>query len=316
MNIETLWQEKSERCKNLIGAVAAHNFDNKDSFTLISNQTSQTLTSETKFQAASLSKIVGSIVSLTYLKSKNLSFDKLLFNELKISVNPQTTIKHLLAHCAGINISGFPGYQNPPLPNLEEIIKGSLGVNTDAVRFTLPFGKYSYSGGGYCLVQEFIERISEKNISTLADELLFQPLNLSNTTFNILQNDNLCAKGHYKNGKQVGNGWHLYPESIAAGLWTTPLDYLKILNELLKAYYKESQIIPYEVAENILSPFISFEDKKKNYKYGLGVKILDNIYHHSGNNKGFKSLFAFDLCLRKCFVIMCNDDNAEKILTY
>lgn len=315
MDIFTLWQEKSKECKNLIGTTAANNFANDINFHILSNKTEQQFNVDTKFQAASLSKLIGTIVSALYLETQQKSLHFSLFEQLQVPVCQETTLKHIFSHSAGFSVSGFPGYDQRPIPSISEVISGGSSVNTPSIRQSLEFGKYSYSGGGYCVAQEYIERISGRKISQLANELLFAPLNLKNTTFDILENDTTCACGYDENGKKVGLGWHLYPETIAAGLWTTAREYLTILNELIKGYYNESHIISQSIAKEILTPCIDYQEDNKHHKYAGGIRISDNIYWHSGSNAGYKCLFAFDLTKRKIFVIMSNDDTGGDILT-
>jgi len=314
MSIHNLWKTKTEKCSNLIGAVGAYHMDGHTTFQILSTANKQKFNTNTKFQAASLSKLIGTIVCAKFLENNHKSLDLSLKDKLQVPVVEKTTLKHIFSHSAGINVSGFPGYEKTPIPDIKQIIDGK--GNTQAIKQSLPFGKYAYSGGGYCLAQEYIERISQKQINKLAKELLFEPLNLHNTTFDILlKDDNSCAIGYDKNGKKIGYGWHLYPETIAAGLWTTPCEYLQILNELIKGYYGESKIISELLAKEILTPLVDCKEDDHTFKYALGIRLSGNIYWHSGSNKGYKSLFAFDLNSKKSFVMMSNDDNAEDILT-
>ena len=313
MDIVNIWNEKSNKCLNLQGCVAAYDLGNGVNFEVLSNRTTQNFVVDTKFQAASLSKLVGVIVCLKFLEMQHEEVDFSLSGKLEIPVIKETTLKHIFSHCGGINVSGFAGYKKGQIPNIKQIIHGMDGANSLPISQSLEFGKYSYSGGGYCLAQEYFERLSQKRINELADKILFTPLNLVNTTFDLIFKDKSCAVGHNIDGKEIENGWNLYPEAIAAGLWTTPCEYLKILKELIKGYYGESQIISAQIAHNILTPFVDCKEDNKNFKYALGVRLSQNIYWHSGSNKGYKCFFAFDLASRKVFVIMSNDDNAENI---
>ncbi len=315
MNIEDIKKEKSKQSAFLIGAVLAHNFNGFPEFSVLSDKENRGFTPDTKFQAASLSKLVGVIVTALYLKTQKLSLDMPVANFSAIQTDKRTTFKHLFSHCAGINVPGFPGYKAQPLPTMPEIIFGKYPANTGEIRYNLPFGEFSYSGGGYCLAQNIIEEMSGKNFADLAEDFLFKPLKLHNTSFRIVTEDKHCAVGHDQNGNIIGNGWHLYPETIAAGLWTTPLDYLQILNELLNGFNALSSLIPEKIAQDILTPSVRYEENGHCYQHAPGIKLYDkDIYGHSGNNRGYKCLFAFSLKERKAFVIMSNDDNGEDIL--
>lgn len=128
MDILTLWQEKSDACKNLIGASAANNFDGNIHFEVLANKTEPSFNKDTKFQAASLRKLIGALVSAMYMATQNKSLHSSLFGQLQIPVRKETTFKHILSHSAGFNVRGFPGYEKQPIPDITEVIAGSGAV--------------------------------------------------------------------------------------------------------------------------------------------------------------------------------------------
>lgn len=269
----------------------------------------------TKFQAASISKFVGSLVSLMFLEKHKISPNEVIADKLLIKVSNKTTLKNLLSHSAGINVHGFAGYSEHPEFSIKDIISGDDKINHDKIEFNLPFGEYSYSGGGYCLAQYYIENLANKPFSAIATELLFSPLGLNSTTYNLIDADNNCAHGHTKDGKPVSNGWHYYPESIAAGLWTSANELLIIIREFMSALNGDSKIISREVAQTIIEKNVDYEEDGSHCGYGLGIRIYsDDEYGHDGSNAGFKSRFEFNPKTEETFVIMTNDDNAEEIL--
>jgi CubicO group peptidase (beta-lactamase class C family) len=270
---------------------------------------------QTKFQAASISKFVGSLVSMMYLEKHGISLEKIIADELPIKVSDKTTLKHLLSHSAGINVCGFGGYEKRPVLSTTDIVSGKNGINHDKIEFNLPFGLYSYSGGGYCLAQYYIEKLVAKPFHILAKELLFGPLDLKNTTFDLIDSDDNCAHGYDKNKNVVSNGWNFYPESIAAGLWITPSELLTIVKEFMSALNGNSKIISQSVAKQIIQKNVDYMEDDELAGYGLGIRIYPNgECGHDGSNAGFKCRFGFDQKSDEAFVIMTNDDRAYDIL--
>lgn len=269
----------------------------------------------TLFQAASISKFVGALVSIMFLEKQKISPNEVITDKLLIKVSNKTTLKNLLSHSAGINVQGFAGYIKRPNLSIKDIISGDAKINHDKIEFNLPFGEYSYSGGGYCLAQYYVENLAIKPFYILAEELLFSPLGLNSTTYNLLDADDNCAYGHTKDGKQTANGWHFYPESTAAGLWTSANELLIIIREFMSALNGCSKIISQEVAQTIIEKNVDYEEDGSHCGYGLGIRIYsDDEYGHDGSNAGFKSRFEFNLKTKEAFVIMTNDDNAEENL--
>jgi hypothetical protein len=62
------------------------------------------------------------------------------------------TLRMLLAHRAGTNVPGFPGYRlDEPLPELPRILDGVPGTNEPIRVAAEPGAQPSYSGGAYVL---------------------------------------------------------------------------------------------------------------------------------------------------------------------
>jgi len=109
----------------------------------------------TKFQAASISKILTSLLVLRLVEKKKLDLKKdvnFYLKSFKIRDKKgelvKVTLKQLLSHTAGINISGFPGYNfNSKIPSLNQILNGTKPCNTEKIFVeSKPGKKYSYSG--------------------------------------------------------------------------------------------------------------------------------------------------------------------------
>jgi len=119
-------------------------------------------TPETLFQAASLSKPVAAMAALKLVEDGVLDLDTNVNKDLKgwklpenaFTAERKVTLRSLLTHTAGTNVSGFPGYaQSETVPTTLEVLKGE--GNTDAMRVTENPGEgWRYSGGGYTILQK------------------------------------------------------------------------------------------------------------------------------------------------------------------
>lgn len=115
------------------------------------------VTAETRFQAASISKSVMGFGVLKLAENYHLNLDTDINAYLKswkihnsFQQLEDVTIRRLLTHTAGINVSGMMGYEKTDtLPKTTDILNGK-GKTPPIKLDTVPGSKYSYSGGGIC----------------------------------------------------------------------------------------------------------------------------------------------------------------------
>ena len=117
---------------------------------------------ETRFQAASISKSLNSMGILKLVQMGKLNPEADINNYLikwkfpydSLSKNKKISIYNLLSHTAGLDIHGFPGYEKKDLPTVQQILDGKQPANTKAVRSLFePGTKFKYSGGGTTITQ-------------------------------------------------------------------------------------------------------------------------------------------------------------------
>ena len=125
--------------------------------------------------------------------------------------NTELTFEHLLSHTAGTTQHGFDDfYVGDTIPTLVQSLKGQLPDYDKEISFQwTPGSNWSYSGGGYVIAQMAVEDSLGKSLADLADEYLFKPMALKNTTLKqpneigFLTN---VAMAHDENGDIVGTG--------------------------------------------------------------------------------------------------------------
>jgi len=292
------------------------------------------VTTETIFQAASISKPVTAMVALHLVEAGLLDLDadvNDLLRSWKVPESqhtrlrrdgsqPKVTLRGLLAHSAGLSVKGYRGYtSNLKLPTLQQILKGEKPANSRPVRVVQRPGKaYKYSGGGYMVVQQMIEDVTGRPLAALAKEIIFDKLDMANTTFDSnLPLDYLqqVATGHNKKCKPVVGKWHTYPEQAAASLWTTPSDLARLTVEILKSYKNKSNLVlSAEMTKQMLTQQVNIGVA---WDCGLTFNIVQKdgmtIIGHPGWNVGFHCIMLGCLEAGQGLIWMTNGENGRSL---
>ena len=263
------------------------------------------VTPETLFQAASISKPVTALAVLHLVESGKLDLDADVNQYLKtwkvpeneFTAKKKVTLRELLTHTAGTTVHGFEGYAaGAPVPTLLQVLNGEKPANSAAIRVeTVPGTNWSYSGGGYVIIQQVLEDVTGKPLPKLMQELVLGPIGMTHSTYEQpLPATRLReAAMPYKAGAQpVEGGPHTYPEIAPAGLWTTPSDLARYAIEVQKSLAgKSNRVISAATARKMLTAGMNH--------WGLGPGIGGSEGHpyfgHGGANAGFRcNLIAYE----------------------
>jgi len=281
-------------------------------------------TTESLFQAGSVSKSISALGALRLVEQGKLSLDGSANEQLgswKIPDNRFTqqrpvTLRDLLNHSAGMNIHGFNGYaQGEAVPSLLQVLDGVPPANSEPVRVeAIPGTEWKYSGGGYTVVQLMMAEACGKLFPELMRELVLGPLDMKDSTFaTTLQPiwKTRAGIGHHTNGEPVSGGWHVYPESAAAALWSTPTDLAKVVIDIQQAQSgKPGKVLSSAMTTMMLSRGLG--------EYGLGLyveKLGEGIsFAHSGGTDGFRSQLYGYTHTGQGVVVMTNSDNGAALI--
>lgn len=253
---------------------------------------------ETLFQAGSISKSIAALAVLKLASAGKVSLDAPVNNYLASWTLPDSgfgkaqdvTLRRLLAHTAGTNVHGFPGYaRDGKIPSLLAILDGKAPANTPAVRITnKPGGAWRYSGGGYVIVQQLVADVTGREFADWARKHWLRPATMTHSTFGAPHGSDI-AFGHGSDGTVVPEGFHLYPEAAAAGLWTTPTDLARALIALHRSIKGErGALLPQATAQIALTPVLPGHA----VGFDIGGKSSRWIAK-GGDTEGFASYLAF-----------------------
>ena len=284
-------------------------------------ETKEPVTTETLFQAGSISKPVAAMVALKRVQDGKISLDEDIDNKLQtwklpdneFTAQKKVTLANLLSHTGGLTVHGFPGYAaGKKIPTLPQVLDGTEPANTAAVRVDMqPGTRFRYSGGGTTIAQLAIMDIEKKPYPRIARETVLAPLRMTNSTYDQpLSNDWLrkAASGHRGDGSLVAGKIHVYPEMAAAGLWTTPSDLAKFAIEVQLSYAgRSNKILSKEMTEKMVTPFME--------QVGLGFFIENRgnavYFGHDGADEGFRAMLLMNRDKGHGAVVMVNSDNGQ-----
>lgn len=286
---------------------------------VLSANAAQKANALTRFQAGSVSKPVAAFAILSLVQKGLLDLDEDVNQKLtswKIPDNAYTavnkvTLRHLLSHTSGLSVIGFDGYlKNEPIPTITQTLDGLKPANNPPVRVEfVPFSKMSYSGGAYNVAQQLIEDVTKIPFAQFIKKVLLDPLKMNESTFEYLDIDmsSNVAYAHPTNGIPMEGGWKTYPESAAAGLWTTPTDLAKWLIEIQEGLIPSDH--PHILSKNLLDAMVT----PQVVVHGLGPIVNGEGNQlqigFKGRTDGFTCGFVSFPYLKQGAVVMINAGN-------
>jgi CubicO group peptidase (beta-lactamase class C family) len=276
------------------------------------------VTTETRFQAASISKSLNSMGQLKLVKQGKIDGEADINNYLKTWKFPYDSLTgsikinlfQLLSHTAGLDIHGFPGYERTDtLPTLRQILNGDKPANTKKVKSLFAAGtKFKYSGGGTTISQQLLQDVTGQDYASFMEREVLKPLGMLNSSYRQPPTDTAnLATGYYGDDKPVKGKYHVYPEQAAAGLWTTPSDLSRYIIECQLALQgKSAKVLNQALMQKRMTPYID-----SNAALGVFIEKRGSrqFFNHNGGNEAFLCTSYGSLEGGDGVVIMVNGEN-------
>jgi CubicO group peptidase (beta-lactamase class C family) len=286
--------------------------------------TADSVTSETLFQAASISKPVAATAMLRLVEQGKLSLDENVNGYLKswklpdnkYTAREKVTLRRIVSHNAGLTVHGFPGYAvGDTIPTLQEILNGERPANTGAVRVdTFPGAISRYSGGGVTIEQLVLQEVTGTPFPALLKALVLDPMGMTRSTYEQPLPEARraeAASAHNSKGEVIKGKWHIYPEMAAAGLWTTPKDLATWALEIAAARAgRSSKVLSQAMATQMLTA------QKEPFGLGPSLGGSGRGFHfgHGGSNEGFRCELIMFPEVGKGAAIMTNADDGSVVV--
>ncbi|WP_109852216.1 serine hydrolase domain-containing protein [Aquimarina sp. AU58] len=273
----------------------------------VMDKESQTpVTTQTLFQASALSIPVTAYGVLRLVEQDKVTLDENINSYLKSWKVPENeftkekkvTIRNLLNHSAGIYPRRIGGHRysiNEKIPTLVEILNGIYPAKNEPITVNKEPGesiRFEYEH--YVPIQQMMLDVERKTFPEIMHELVLQPLEMKNSTFNqSLTTEQLTkvATGYLQDGSMVKGRRNIYPAMASFGLLTTPEDYAKFITNIQQTLKgKNTKGLSKELTALMGTPY-GVLNSGWSFTWGLGFQLLnknDEIYlRHHGWNRGF-----------------------------
>lgn len=149
------------------------------------------MTDSTLLNLASVSKSVTAWALVHLAEQNGFSLDAPVESRLpEWPVRPSgfardgVTLRRLLSHTAGLSMPSVPWFPaDSSLPTRTAVLLGQAGDRGPLEIVHEPGTRWSYSGGGYVLLEWIIEEVSSRSFSDYVQVNLFDPLDMKESTF-------------------------------------------------------------------------------------------------------------------------------------
>jgi CubicO group peptidase (beta-lactamase class C family) len=304
-----------------VAVIDDYRIDWTKGYGLADSQTKTPITPATLFQAGSGSRPIAAMAALKLVEAGSLSLDRDINSQLKSWKVPDNkfTQKHavdlreILSHRAGFNVPSLPGYAvDKPLPTLEQILEGVRPpANTRPIRVErVPGQAFRPSAGGFVVLEQLVTDVTGKPFPQQMDDLVLAPLAMTASTDEQplpAASVPRAASGHNRQGKPIAGRWHVYPETAAAGLWTTPSDVARYVIEVELAHAgKSHKVLSRKTVDEMLTP-------QGGAPIGLGPFLAgtgnSRRFGHPAEAAGFNGRFVGYVDRGQGAIVMTNADS-------
>lgn len=255
----------------------------------------------TIFNVASITKVITTMTTLRLIDQGKWKLDEPLYNywvDSDLKNDPRykkLTTRHSLSHTTG--------FKNWRRMNAS----GKLEIDFE------PGTKYQYSGEGMEYLKEALENKFGMDLEQLAKSLIFNPLEMDNSTLKWLTNEQKkrFAKWYDGNGKEHNARYNTYNVSAADDLLTTVEDLSKFGIAVMN-----NTIINKTLFKEMVKPQI---DIHHNAQQGLGWTIVNNLpnenyaINHDGGDTGVATTIILLPNSKSGIIVFTNGDNGRII---
>ena len=257
----------------------------------------QAVTPNTLFEAASLSKPVFAYAVMQLVEEKRLDLDKPLYEYLPYpDAAADSRYQKITARLVLSHQSGFPNWRKDrKRPQL-------------AMAYS-PGERFGYSGEGYVYLQKVVEKITGQPINEWMNERVLKPLGMTNSSF-VWQSDfNPRVAVPHNEAGEPEQKYQPAQANMAYSLHTTAGDYARFIQAIFTPVGLEPATISQMLTPTSQLPTrFSGDTLSTNLYWGLGFGLENRSdatwFWHWGDNGGFK-----------CF-IMANRNRQDAVIYF
>lgn len=248
---------------------------------LTRSDSTQAVTAETIFEAASLTKPTFAYAVLQLVEQGKLDLDKPLYEYLPYSdVAADERYKKITARLVLSHRSGLPNWR-----------KNRRSAELAMLR--TPGERFGYSGEGFVYLQKVVEKITGKPINEFMEEHVLKPLAMTHSGYVWKPAfDSHVALPHY-GGENVGEKYKPDQANMAYSLQTSADDYAKFIQAILAPKGMKTATVDQMLSQQTQLPTrFSGDTLSTRLYWGLGFGLErtpnDVYFWHWGDNGAFK----------------------------
>lgn len=276
-------------------------------------KTKDTLSTQTVFQLASVSKQFTAVAVMMLKEQGKLNYEDSLQVYIPDFPYKGITIKQLLTHRSGL--PNYTYFSDELWPDRKVDLSNDDVLSMMAVHkpniYYQPDRTFSYSNTGYALLASVVEKASGQPFAEFMHEHIFEPLKMNSTyTFN---HELVAQTGKVASGHIGGRRKRLpdYQDTVLGdkGMYSTVED----LYKWDQALYTQ-KLVRRETLEEAFSPTGKFNRKDESYGYGWRIKQLesgDTVVYHGGLWHGFNTYFLRNPNDHSSIIVLSNLTNGS-----
>ena len=281
------------------------------------------VTTETLFEAASITKTIFTVALMKLVSEGVLDIDEDVNSYLKSwrvpkngNWQPIVTLRQILSHTAGLNIHGVAGYaRGDTIPTLVQVLNGEPpSIQPPITVDGIPGLQNRYSTGGYAIAEQVVIDVVGCSVAELVHEIVLEPLQMVHSSMDEplpSRLEKMMATGHTWGRQPIKGKFQAHTLGVSR-LRTTPSDLARLGIEFQRALQdKPTRVISNASAMQMLNPPIGNE-------WGLGLRVAgrdDSIrFWMTGSSFGFVAMWVFYRDVGKGAIVMNNFDWGDLFL--
>jgi len=284
----------------------------KKSFGLANLNEARTITPETNFRLASLTKQFIAMAILILVNDSRLSLDDRItkfFPEFP-AYGSAITLRHLLNHTSGIldYESLLPDTQSVQVHD-KDVLRLLSAVDT--VYFK-PGEEYRYSNSGYALLALIVEKVSGQSFAEFLKSRIFVPLGMKKS---VAFEERVSTVPQRAFGySRTDTGWVLTDQSPTSavlgdgGIYTSINDLL-LWNHSLSVGY----LVPLYLLRECWKPGVLNDGSTTEYGFGWALDLSGRYprHSHTGSTRGFRNIIVRYPIQHLSIIILTNRNEGD-----
>ena len=278
------------------------------------------VTKDSVFGVASLSKLVSAWGVMHLVDIGKLDLDTPISHYLTAeqlsrfdSISPKITARQLLSHTSGVTFRSAGDYwPGDAMPTLEEELSRKSTTGKPLLRQNKEPGiDWSYSGGGYGLLQLIVENVTRQTFSQYMRDSVLKPLGMNRSFFGNPETSdpNRLVKHFDETGKQTHRLG--YANLAAASFYTTISDFSRLaLADVTRDGHGIITAADFEIMEN------PAPGTKGTFGLGYFIERLrtgESIVGHDGSDVGWNSMYRAIPSKRSAFIMLTSSSTGVAV---